>query len=106
MLFNLYPKSRQLARTALLAVAFVGGLMLTARAVCAQDATAQTSQKEVSQLLEQSKAAAVQLEHDALVLESFTRGNLSLQSHGDQLTRVKEHINSMGEDVQRLRELR
>jgi hypothetical protein len=106
MLFNLYLKSRHLARTALLAAALVAGLMLTVRAVCAQDATAQTSQKEVSQLLEQSKAAAAQLEHDTLVLESFTRGHLSLQSHGDQLTRVKEHINSMGEDVQRLRELR
>jgi len=106
MLFNLYPKSCQLARTALLAVAFVGGLMLTARAVCAQDATAQTSQKEVSQLLEQSKAAAAQLEHDALVLESFTRGHLSWQSHAGQLVRIKENINSMGEDAKRLQDLR
>ena len=106
MLFNLYPKSRQLARTALLAVAFVGALMLTALAVCAQDATAQTSQKEVSQLLEQSKAAAAQLEHDALVLESFTRGHLSWQSHAGQLVRIKENINSMGEDAKRLQELR
>ena len=106
MLFNLHPKSRHLARTALLATAMVAGLMLTARVVCAQDATAQTSQKEVSQLLEQSKAAAAELERDALVLESFTRGNLSWQSHGEQLRRIKEHINSMGKDAQRLRELR
>jgi hypothetical protein len=106
MLFNLYPKSRHLARTALLAAALVAGLMLTARAVCAQDATAQTSQKEVSQLLEQSKAAAAQLEHDAAVLETFTRGNLNWQSHGEQLTRIKEHINTMGGDVKRLQDLR
>ena len=106
MLFNSYPKSRHLVPTTLLAAALVAGLMFTARVVCAQDATAQTSQKEVSQLLEQSKAAAAQLERDALVLESFTRGNLSWQSHGDQLTRIKEHINSMGEDVHRLQDLR
>ena len=106
MLFNLYPKSRHLARTTLLAVALVAGLMLTARAVCAQNATAQTSRKDVSQLLEQSKAAAVQLEHDALVLESFTRGNLSWRSHAEQLTKIKEHINTMGADVKRLQDLR
>ena len=69
-------------------------------------AAAQTSQKEVSQLLEQSKAAAAQLEHDALVLESFTRGHLSWQSHAGQLVRIKENINSMGEDAKRLQDLR
>jgi phage-related tail protein len=104
------PKSQDsfLIFVPLLAAAFVVVVLaFTARAGSPQETAApQTSQKEVSQLLGQSKAAAAELERDALVLESFTRGNLSWQSHGEQLRLVKEHINSMGKDVQRLRELR
>ena len=89
-------------------VAFVVvAFALAVRGGSPQDAAAaQTSQKEVSQLLEQTKAAAAQLERDALVLESFTRGHLSWQSHAGQLTRIKENINSMGEDAKRLQDLR
>ena len=89
-------------------VAFVVvAFALAVRGGSPQDAAAaQTSQKEVSQLLEQTKAAAAQLERDALVLESFTRGHLSWQSHAGQLARIKENINSMGEDAKRLQDLR
>jgi len=89
-------------------VAFVVvAFALAVRGGSPQDAAAaQTSQNEVSQLLEQTKAAAAQLERDALVLESFTRGHLSWQSHAGQLTRIKENINSMGEDAKRLQDLR
>jgi len=107
MLFNPYPKNRELIPATLLAVTFVvAGLMFTARALCAQDATTQSSQKEVSQLLVQSQKAAVQLEHDAAVLETFTRSSLSWRSHASQLTAIKDHINAMGEDAKRLQEIR
>jgi len=108
MLFNPHRKNRHVIFAPLLAAGFmVVALAFAARVVSPQDAAAaQTFQKEVSQLLEQSKAAAAQLERDALVLQSFTRGNLSWQSHAEQLSRIKEHINSMGEDAKRLQDLR
>ena len=62
--------------------------------------------KEASDLLKEVQVLSGRLRMDADRLESFTRSNLSWQSHGGQLTLVKEHINQMGGHLERLQEIR
>jgi hypothetical protein len=69
-------------------------------------ATAWNFQKEASDLLEETRLLSGRLSVDADQLESYTRSKLSWQSHGDQLTRVKEHINQMGGRLERLQQIR
>ena len=51
---------------------------------------------EVTALFQQARTTASQLSRDAATMESFTRGNLSWQSHSAQISRIKEHINEAG----------
>jgi hypothetical protein len=64
------------------------------------------TQKEASDLLEETGLLSSRLRVDADQLEAYTRSKLSWQSHGDQLTRVKEHINPMGGRLEGLQEIR
>ena len=72
----------------------------------AVQATAWDFQKEASDLLGETRLLSIKLRVDADQLESYTRSKLSWQSHGDQLTRVKEHINEMDGWLERLQEIR
>lgn len=50
----------------------------------------------VSKLLVQAKSEAVLIEYDAALLDSFTRSNISWQSHAGKLSEIAEHINALG----------
>jgi len=58
--------------------------------------------KEVSQLLEDIKGQAADLQRDSDELESFTRSDLSWQSHAEELDRIKERINVVGKTISKL----
>jgi hypothetical protein len=62
--------------------------------------------KEVSQLLEDIKGQAADLQRDSDELESFTRSDLSWQSHAEELDRIKERINAIGKTISKLQNLR
>ena len=58
--------------------------------------------KEVSQLLEDIKGQAADLQRDSDELESFTRSHMSWQSHAEELDRIKERINVVGKTISKL----
>jgi len=62
--------------------------------------------KEVSQLLEDIKGQAADLQRDSDELESFTRSDMSWQSHAEELDRIKERINAIGKTISKLQNLR
>jgi len=62
--------------------------------------------KEVSQLLEDIKGQAADLQCDSDELESFTRSDMSWQSHAEELDRIKERINAIGKIISKLQNLR
>jgi hypothetical protein len=66
-----------------------------------------TIQNEASELLREIRSLTVKLDRDAGTLESLARGNqVSWQSHANYLNLAKEHINSMGELLGQLRDIR
>jgi hypothetical protein len=52
---------------------------------------------DVTALFQEARTTANQLNRDAALMESFTRSNLSWQSHSAQITRIKDHINQAGQ---------
>jgi len=62
--------------------------------------------KEVSQLLEDIKGQAAALQRDSDELESFTRSDLSWQSHAEELDQIKDRINAIGKTIGKLQNLR
>ncbi len=62
--------------------------------------------KEVSQLLEDIKGQAADLQRDSDELESFARSDMSWQSHAEELDRIKERINAIGKTISKLQNLR
>jgi uncharacterized protein YbjQ (UPF0145 family) len=63
----------------------------------------QPDNKEITRLLEDIKSQAADLQRDSEELESFTRSNVSWESHADELSRIKERINTIGGKLQELR---
>jgi hypothetical protein len=61
---------------------------------------------DASALLREIRVTANQLAVDADLLESFTRGELSRQSHAYQVNRVKDHTNAIGEQLARIETIR
>jgi len=51
---------------------------------------------DVTGLFQEARTTAAQLNRDAAIMESYTRSNLSWQTHSAQITRIKEHINNAG----------
>lgn len=62
--------------------------------------------EEASTLLKEVQSTATQLNRDADLLHSYTRGSLSWESHVNQLSLVKDHINTMGKTLDRLQAIR
>ncbi|MDE3179463.1 MAG: hypothetical protein KGM47_07345 [Acidobacteriota bacterium] len=54
---------------------------------------------EASKLLQQARMSAAQLRRDTTSMETFTRSQLSWQSHAHQINLIKEHINNTGKVV-------
>lgn len=61
---------------------------------------------EVSELLAQAKAHALQLRDDADQMHKFTNANMSWESHSLQITTIKEHVNSLGKVLQQMSDRR
>lgn len=60
-------------------------------------------QGEASALLKEVQSLAGKLDRDASTLQALTRTNqVSWQSHADYLSRIREHINPMGDRLERL----
>jgi hypothetical protein len=58
---------------------------------------------DVTQLLNEAKAEAVELRDDSADLESFARSNLSWDSHARKTEMVKDHINNTGKLLAKLK---
>jgi hypothetical protein len=61
---------------------------------------------EVTKLLAETKATAVQLSDDAVFMESFTRMNVSKEMHAAAITRIRDHVNELGRQTAKLLEVR
>jgi hypothetical protein len=51
--------------------------------------------EQVSKLLSEAKTMAFQLKEDAVTMESFTRMNVSWESHAAAINQIKDHINEL-----------
>jgi hypothetical protein len=65
-------------------------------------AQARATAADVTSLFQEARTTATQLNRDAATMESYTRSNLAWQSHGKQITRIKEHINKAGSILSQL----
>ena len=59
---------------------------------------------DVTKLLGEAKAEAVELLRDAEDLESYTKSRLSWESHAMKIGMVKEHVNNTGKLLRKLRD--
>jgi hypothetical protein len=84
----------------LLLIAVLFSTRLEMQAAPAEDS------REVSKLLEDIQSQASDLQRDSDTLESFTRSNVSWESHAEELDRIKERINTIGETIKNLNSLR
>ena len=62
--------------------------------------------EQVSRLLSEAKTMAFQLKEDAATMESFTRMNVSLESHAVAINQIKDHVNALGRQAQKLKAAR
>ena len=62
--------------------------------------------EQVSKLLSEARTTAYQLREDAVTMESFTRMNVSWESHANAITQVKEHVNALGRQAAKLKDAR
>jgi len=60
--------------------------------------------EQVSKLLSETKTMAFQLKEDAATMESFTRMNVSWESHKITINQIKDHVNALRGQVQKLNE--
>jgi hypothetical protein len=65
-----------------------------------------TDSEEISKLLIEAKGHAVEAEHDADTLDTYTKSEISWQSHSTQLAMIREHINALGKVDKNLMDLR
>jgi len=52
---------------------------------------------DVSALFQDARATAAQLERDVIEMENYARSKVSWQTHGVQITAIKNHINKAGQ---------
>jgi UDP-N-acetylglucosamine enolpyruvyl transferase len=57
-------------------------------------------------ILSNVKAEAVGLDQDSAELSSFTRSNLSWQTHADKVNQIRAHVNQAGSIVRQLNDMR
>ena len=85
------PTMMRTARNAAL-TAVVLALAFTVNAQTRSDSA------RVTELLKNVKGHSALAVHDAELLESYTRSNVSWQSHSSQLNMIKTHVNNLIED--------
>jgi hypothetical protein len=82
------------------------GLVIFLPTMNAAKAAAAPDSESVLKLLSDAKTTAFQLKEDAEAMESFTRVNLTWESHAKAITVIKDHVNELGRIVGKLREAR
>ena len=106
-------KSRSIARIVCVFMAGImaaGALTAAPQAGSGRGANCQAEDRnypsEATGLLKEVQFTATLLTRDAAILESYSRGVLSRESHADGITTVKHRINTMGEKLNRLQAIR
>lgn len=106
-------KSRNVTKIVCLLTAGImaaGALTAAPRGVSTSPAICQADDRnfpaEASSLLKEVQSTATLLTRDAAILQSYSRGVLSRESHADRITTVKHHINTMGKKLNRLQAIR
>jgi hypothetical protein len=98
------------ASALLIAVTISAGSLAAAPSVqkceCAAELGDRNLRAEASELLSEIQSTANKLTRDAATLESFPRMGVSWESHATQLNLAKEHINIIGERLERLQAIR
>ena len=87
----------------------MAGVLFTGSVFAAGQPNYQTElnlQAEASKLLKDVHSRAIELTREAERLDSYARGSLSRESHGAQLTLVKDHINAIGLRLELLQAMR
>jgi hypothetical protein len=95
----------------LAALVFSGSLLFAAPAVVGVgppvvESVVPESAARVSQLLEEVRSIAYDLRRDAATLESYKLSNLGWHTHANQLNMAKQHINAIGDRLEKLQALR
>jgi hypothetical protein len=62
--------------------------------------------EQVSKLLSEAKTMAFELKEDAVTMESFSRMNVSMQSHAVAINQIKDHINALERQRTKLKDAR
>lgn len=58
----------------------------------------------VSKLLSEAKTMAFQLKEDAVTMESFSRMNVSWETHAVAINQIRDHVNALGRHQEKLME--
>jgi len=91
-------KERRTARKLALALVGAGCLIFTP----ALRAAGMGDSEEVSKLLSEAKTEAFALKEDAAAMETFTRSEVTWESHVATVNLIKEHINAVGRELTKL----
>jgi len=84
-----------------------GFLLAGLLAIPTASKAAETADSEqVSKLLSEAKTMAFELKEDAVTMESFTRMNVSMESHAVAINQIKDHINALTRQAAKLKEAR
>jgi hypothetical protein len=62
--------------------------------------------EQVSKLLSEAKTLAFEVKEDAATMESFTRMNVSWESHATAINQIRDHLNALGKQAAKLREVK
>ena len=91
-------------------MAWVGTLALLVAGLLGTSVTTKAAEKpdseQVSNLLSQARTMAFQLKEDAETMETFTRMNVTWQSHAIAIGQIKEHANALAKQVDKLKAVR
>jgi hypothetical protein len=62
--------------------------------------------EQVNKLLSDAKTQAFELKEDAATMETYSRSNLSWESHAAAIIQMKEHVNEAGRQLKKLEDIR
>lgn len=68
------------------------------------NATETGDSAQISTLLADAKAEAVELKHDSAEMESFTKSKLNWETYGRKVELIREHINKTGKLLAQMKE--
>jgi hypothetical protein len=95
-------KRRSITWTATL-TPLLAGFLVASPAVRAAEAS---DSEQVAKFLSEAKTQAFQLKEDTVTMESYTRMNVSWESHAAAINQIKDHINALGRQAAKLKDAR